>query len=68
MKTKILASTNAQQFENEINKFIKDKKVIDIKFFSVFYNTKFDMDGIPIEGGICDRALILYEELMQNEQ
>lgn len=52
MKVKVIGFNDMDIFEECINNFIKDKKVIDIKFNSVV-------------GGkyINDRALILYEDI-----
>lgn len=44
-----------EEFEKEINDFIKDKKIIDIKF-----QENFSMSGLNEDG--MRSALIMYEE------
>ena len=51
MKTKLMTNTDMGELQEEINNFIKDKKVIDIKFNSVGY------DGVDY-----DAVLIMYDE------
>ena len=54
------------KFENEINKFIKDKKIIDIKYntkisYQDFFET-FEENEFEIESYELKSVLILYEE------
>lgn len=54
------------KFENEINEFIKDKKIIDIKYntsivYSDFFET-FEKNEFEIEGCELKSVLIMYEE------
>ena len=56
MKVKYIAEPYAHnEFEEEINDFIKDKKIIDIKF-----QDSFSISGLN-ENGVRS-ALIMYEE------
>jgi hypothetical protein len=55
-KVKILAYTDGVRLENDINLFIADKKVIDIKYEALLIN---DESG---NGSVNDRVLIIYEE------
>lgn len=56
MKVKYIAEPYAHdEFEKEINDFIKDKKIIDIKF-----QDSFSMSGLNEDG--MRSALIMYEE------
>ena len=56
MKVKYIAEPYAHDgFEKEINDFIKDKKIIDIKF-----QDSFSMSGLNEDG--MRSALIMYEE------
>ena len=56
MKVKYIAEPYGHDgFEKEINDFIKDKKIIDIKF-----QDSFSMSGINEDG--MRSALIMYEE------
>lgn len=56
MKVKYIAEPYGHdEFEKEINNFIKDKKIIDIKF-----QDSFSMSGLNEDG--MRSALIMYEE------
>ena len=56
MKVKYIAEPYARnEFEKEINDFIKDKKIIDIKFQENFSISEDYEDGMK-------SALIMYEE------
>lgn len=63
MKVKILACSEATKLEEAINSFIKGKKVIDIKFQSLVYATKYNEKGNPCESDINDRVLVIYEDM-----
>lgn len=52
MKVKIFANTNLKELQREINIFIKDKKIIDIKYQTATLTIS----------RICSEALIMYEE------
>ena len=54
------------KFEDEINEFIKDKKIIDMKYntsivYSDFFET-FEKNEFEIEGCELKSVLIMYEE------
>ena len=59
MKVKILTSNNYAVLENDVNRFIKNKNVIDIKYQSMYVETEF-RGGIPVAGTAIDRVLIMY--------
>ena len=70
MKIKIIEKNTKDvenlNFENEINEFIKDKKVIDIKYntqiiYNCFFET-FEENEFEIEGHELKSVVILYEE------
>ena len=61
-KVKVIASDSTALFEESINKFIEDKKVIDIRYQTFIYSTRYDKNGNPMENRLNERALILYEE------
>lgn len=63
MKVKIFSCSAADILEKAINNFIKDKKIIDIKFSSVHYFTEYNEKGLFINGEINDRVLVIYEEM-----
>ena len=56
-KVAIFGGNNPVKFKNEINDFIKDKKIIDIKYNTVFYSGL-----LAGESPIVERALVIYEE------
>ena len=61
MKVKLLADCSAKVLQTRINDFIKEKKVIDIKFNSVYVPMKTE-NGTLTHGAMNDRVLIMYEE------
>lgn len=69
MKIKIIdknvEDTENLKFENEINEFIKDKKVIDIKYNTqIIYNDffeSFEKNEFEIENSELKSVLIIYE-------
>ena len=60
-KVAFIANSDSTTLVNNINDFIKDKKVIDIKYQSVLGYTKFNASAIPLDLAIYDRVLIVYE-------
>lgn len=54
-KVKIFIHDDVQVLNQAINEFIKDKKVIDIKFTSIICHTEW-------RTYLGDRVLIIYEE------
>lgn len=60
-KVAFIANSDMTALVNNINDFIKDKKVIDIKYQSVLGYTKFNAHAIPLDLAIYDRVLIVYE-------
>ena len=70
MKIKIIEKNTEDvedlNFENEINEFIKDKKIIDIKYntqiiYNCFFET-FEENDFEVEGHELKSVMILYEE------
>lgn len=60
MKVKIFVGINAKSMEDEINEFIKDKPVVDIKYQSMGLATRYNATGIPTNIVVYDRALVMY--------
>lgn len=60
MKVELISNTNYKDFMSAVNNFIKDKKIIDIKYSAVVITSGNARDGYLQE--TVDRALILYEE------
>ena len=61
IKTQVFSSSNMNVLRDAINEFVKDKKVIDIKFQSVVSPSHWK-DGCYDRFDIIDRVLIIYEE------
>ena len=62
MKVKIFVGINIKSMEDEINEFIKDKPVIDIKYQSMGLATRYNATGIPTNVVVYDRALVMYAD------
>ena len=62
MKVKIFSRTDMGKFEKEINDFMEERVVMDVKYQSMYIVKKYNRDGIPIEGVVIDRALIIYAD------
>ena len=63
IKTALIGDNDAYKFVENLNSFIADKKVVDIKYISFTVNTKFNLNcGTPLNTDIFDRALVIYEE------
>lgn len=60
MKVKIFVGINIKSMEDEINEFIKDKPVIDIKYQSMGLATRYNATGVPTNIVVYDRALVMY--------
>ena len=60
IKTQVFSSSNMNALRDAINEFVKDKKVIDIKFQSVVVPSHFQ-NGCYDRFDVIDRALIIYE-------
>lgn len=61
MKVKILGGSNYEDLEYDINRFIKDKRVIDIKYQATYVVNHY-RGGVPDSGIMMDRVFIIYEE------
>ncbi len=60
-KVEVISIVDLDEFESTLNNFIKDKKVVDIKYQAVYITTAF-VGGIPVKGRIYNRAMVVYEE------
>lgn len=62
MRVKIFVSAgDSLALEKEINEFIKDKHVIDIKYTTTFIINKYGNFGVPDGGMFIDRAMVMWE-------
>ncbi len=62
MKIQIFSGTDMGKLEKEINDFMEERVVMDVKYQSMYVTTQYNGDGIPISGKIIDRALVIYAE------
>lgn len=62
MKIKIFSKKDTLELEKEVNSFMKERVVMDVKYQSMYVATKYNGDGIPIEGKIIDRAMVIYAD------
>lgn len=58
----MFAGDDALTLQNHVNNFIKDKKVIDIKYQSCVYSSEFRSNGTPANIHVNDRIIVIYEE------
>lgn len=61
MKVKIIGGTNYDDLEYDINQFVKDKSVIDIKYQATYVVNHY-RGGVPDSGVMVDRVLIMYTD------
>ena len=61
MQVKIFRNLDVEKLEKEINKFIKDKCIIDIKFSTdAFYNRH--IQGVPVSIAESVTVMIMYTD------
>lgn len=61
VRVQIFSHNSAAQLQDNINNFIKDKTIIDIKYSPFILPTSYN-NGVPTSIDIVDRVLIMYEE------
>lgn len=61
-KVILIGCHDANDFVTQINDFVKDKNVRDIKYQSHVYNDTYNFRGIPDGARVVNQALIIYEE------
>ena len=62
MKIKLFSGTSNEKIEQDVNQFIRDKEVFDIKYSSYYVPKKFGMNGNPVKMICVDRVLVIYKE------
>lgn len=65
MKVAVFRADGIKNFQDALNSFIKDKKVIDIKYSTVLATLEYTDAGgyaVPSRSTIYDSALVMYEE------
>lgn len=60
-KVALFSNTDAVALTRDVNNFIVDKKLIDIKH-TAFSITEEFRNGLPYKNQIVDRVLVIYEE------
>ena len=61
-KIALFRESNSIRVMNSVNNFIRDKKVIDIKYRPFGMNIEFSRDGIPLKSVVYDSVMVIYEE------
>lgn len=62
MKVKFFCGTDIGELEKEVNSFTEERVVMDVKYQSMYVTTQYNGNGIPIEGKIIDRAMVIYAD------
>lgn len=62
IKTRLFSNSSGLDFMEEVNEFIRDKKVIDIKYQPFPIIQEYYRNNVPKSGTIIDRALVIYEK------
>ena len=61
-KIKIFRWSDAKKVEDEVNEFIKDKRVISIQYQTHAIYDKFNASGVPLNVTNYDSIMVEYEE------
>ncbi len=62
MKVKVFDSRKSIDLENQINEFIKDKVVYDIRQSTFTVPAKIDKDGKTVRVDIFSRVIVMYDD------
>lgn len=62
MKIKLFSGTSKEKIEQDVNQFIRDKIVIDIRYSSHYIPNSFGKNGNPVKTICVDRVLVIYKE------
>lgn len=63
MKVKVFDSRKSIDLENQINEFIKDKVVYDIRQSTFTVPAKIDKDGKTVRVDIFSRVIVMYDDV-----
>lgn len=66
MKVKVFDSCKSIYLENQINEFIKDKVVYDIRQSTFAVPAKIDKDGKTVRVDIFSRVIVMYDNAKKN--
>lgn len=61
IKTEVFGAEDAVVFTKTLNEFIKDKKIVDIKYQPILTPKEY-RSGVLVRTSVLDRALVIYEE------
>ena len=67
MKIKLFSGTSKEKIEQDVNQFIQDKIVINIRYSSHCIPNSFDKNGNPAITICVDRVLVVYEVYEEGE-
>lgn len=60
-KVMLFSDTDHNRFVTDLNAFIANKTIVDIKYESFPITTQYSGNGIPQKAEVVDRALVIYE-------
>lgn len=66
MKVKVFDSRKSIDLENQINEFIKDKVVYDIRQSTFTVPAKIDKDGKTVRVDIFSRVIVMYDDVKKD--
>ncbi len=66
MKVKVFDSRKSIDLENQINEFIADKVVYDIRQSTFTVPAKIDKDGKTVRVDIFSRVIVMYDDAEKN--
>ena len=61
IKTEVFGAEDAVAFTKTLNEFIKDKKIVDIKYQPILIPKEY-RGGVCTRTSVLDRALVIYKE------
>lgn len=59
---RVISDTDDERFQSSVNKFIIDKKILDIKYQTFPVATKYNNVGAPLNLVTVQKAMVVYEE------
>lgn len=62
VKVKIFRLNDALLLEEQVNDFLKTKKIIDIRYTTHSIYDRYTQNGVPIHSTLYDSVLVIYEE------
>lgn len=62
VKVKIFRLDDALLLEEQVNDFLKTKRIIDIRYTSLLIYDRYTQNGVPCHTTLYDSILVVYEE------